>query len=64
MPGGSSSAAPVITPGPSDFNSNRIHRDRANVGAKESMRKPPTDHNVNLLTILHGAPAKSSAKVV
>jgi len=26
MPDGSSSAAPVITPGPSDFNSNLIHR--------------------------------------
>src|ERR1039457_2958512 len=36
MPDGSSSAAPVITPGPSDFNSNRIHRDGANVGTKES----------------------------
>src|ERR1019366_8061922 len=36
MPDGSSSAAPVITPGPSDFNSNRIHRDGANVGTNES----------------------------
>jgi hypothetical protein len=34
MPDGSSSAAPVITPGPSDFNSNRIHRAGAGVGKK------------------------------
>ena len=32
---GSSSAAPVIMPGPSDFKSNRIHRTGANVGTKE-----------------------------
>jgi hypothetical protein len=38
MPDGSSSAAPVITPGPSDFSSNRIHRDGANVGTKDSPR--------------------------
>jgi hypothetical protein len=36
MPDGSSSAAPVIIPGPSDFNSNRIHRDGANFGTTES----------------------------
>jgi hypothetical protein len=38
MPDGSSSAAPVITPGPSDFNSNRSHRTGAKVGATESGR--------------------------
>src|SRR3984893_16833714 len=36
MPDGSSSAAPVLTPGPSDFHSNRIHRAGANVGTNES----------------------------
>src|ERR1019366_3980337 len=36
MPDGSSSAAPVITPGPSDLNSNRIQRTGANVGTNES----------------------------
>src|ERR1700736_807424 len=36
MPDGSSSAAPVTTPGPSDFNSNRIHRTGANFGTNES----------------------------
>jgi hypothetical protein len=41
MPDGSSSAAPVITPGPSDFKSNRVHRTGANVGTKELERKPP-----------------------
>src|ERR1022692_3952787 len=53
MPDGSSSAAPVITPGPSDFNSNRIHRAEANVGTRESERKLPTNQCANPLTILH-----------
>ena len=38
MPDGSSSAAPVMTPGPSDFKSNRVHRTGANAGAAESER--------------------------
>src|SRR5512140_1428672 len=40
MPDGSSSAAPVMTPGPSDFNSNRIHRE-GDVGMKEMQRASP-----------------------
>jgi hypothetical protein len=39
IPEGSSSAAPVITPGPRDFNSNRIHRAVADVGTKHLVRK-------------------------
>ena len=35
MPEGSSSAAPVMTPGPIAFNSDRIHRDEASVDTKE-----------------------------
>jgi hypothetical protein len=31
MPDGSSSAAPVMTPGPIEFNSDRTHRDGADV---------------------------------
>jgi hypothetical protein len=42
MPDGSSSAAPVIMPGPSAFNSDRIHRDGVNARIKESERKLPT----------------------
>jgi hypothetical protein len=34
MPDGSSSAAPVMTPGPSDFSSDRIHRTGDNVGTR------------------------------
>src|ERR1035438_9441286 len=60
MPDGSSSAAPVITPGPSDFHSNRVHRAGANVGTKELERKPPTNHGSDPLTILHGAPYRSN----
>ena len=41
---GSSSAAPVITPGPSDFSRNRIHRAGANIGTKELERKLLTNH--------------------
>jgi hypothetical protein len=59
MPDGSSSAAPVIIPGPRDFNSNRILRDGANFGTKESERKLPANHSANPLTILQGAPYKS-----
>src|SRR5450755_2047906 len=43
MPDGSSSAAPVITPGPSDFNSNRIHRAGANVDTIHLHRKRHDD---------------------
>ena len=35
MPEGSSSAAPVMIPGPSDFSSARIQRDGADVGKKQ-----------------------------
>jgi hypothetical protein len=35
MPEGSSSAAPVMMPGPSDFNSSRNQRDGADAGTKE-----------------------------
>src|ERR1019366_6352748 len=62
MPDGSSSAAPVITPGPSDLNSNRIHRAGGNVGTRESGCKLPANHSANPLTILHGAPYKVSAQ--
>src|SRR6202049_1355487 len=55
MPDGSSSAAPVMTPGPSDFNSNRLHRAGANIGTKGLGRKAPANHSTNPLTILHGA---------
>src|SRR6202167_6060696 len=55
MPDGSSSAAPVITPGPSDFNSNRVHRAGANFVTKELDRKPPTNYGSDPLTIVHGA---------
>jgi hypothetical protein len=34
IPEGSSSAAPVMTPGPSDLNNDRIHRDGNNVGTR------------------------------
>jgi hypothetical protein len=64
MPDGSSSAAPVITPGPSDFHSNRIHRVGENVGTNESERKPPTNHSAIPVIILQGAPHKMSAKVI
>jgi hypothetical protein len=65
MPDGSSSAAPVITPGPSDFNSNRIHRDGANGGAKQSERTLPTNHSAHLFTIQDGASYKiESPRVV
>ena len=64
MPDGSSSAAPVITPGPSDVNSNRIHRAGANVGTKELERKFPMKQSANLFTTSHGTPCKSGAKVV
>src|ERR1700687_5234831 len=56
MPDGSSSAAPVIMPGPSDFNSNCIHRTEENVGMKESEPKLATNHSANPLTSLHGVP--------
>src|SRR6266481_4326909 len=55
MPDGSSSAAPLITPGPSDFTSNRIHRAGAGVGTKSSEHKLPTNHSANLFTTLRGA---------
>jgi hypothetical protein len=55
MPDGSSSAAPVITPGPSAFNSTRIHRAGANVGTKEVEAQTPTNQNANPLTISRGA---------
>jgi len=35
MPDGSSSAAPVMMPGPSDFSSARIQRDGADVGKRK-----------------------------
>ena len=65
IPDGSSSAAPVITPGPSDFNSNRIHRAGANVGTKESERELPANHSANPLTsymahLPHAAPKWSN----
>src|SRR4029077_9448065 len=64
MPDGSSSAAPVITPGPSDFNSNRIHRAGANVGTKELKRKLSMNQRADSITSSHAAPSKSGAKVV
>jgi hypothetical protein len=36
IPDGASPEDPVITPGASDFSSNRIHRDGANVGTNQS----------------------------
>jgi hypothetical protein len=62
MPDGSSSAAPVKTPGPSDFNSNRIQRAGAMVGTKESEHKSPASDRANPLTILHGVPYEPSAQ--
>src|ERR1019366_809665 len=59
IPDGSSSAAPVITPGPSDFHSNRIHRAGTKVDTKKLERKPPTNHGSDPLIILHGAPYES-----
>src|ERR1700731_844894 len=64
MPDGSSSAAPVITPGPSDFDSSRIHRTGANVGTKEVECNFPVDHPANSLTASHAAPCESGPKVV
>jgi hypothetical protein len=63
MPDGSSSAAPVITPGPSDFDSSRVHRAGANVGTKEVEGKFPVDHpSANSLTASHAAPCESGLK--
>src|SRR6202167_5996845 len=61
MPDGSSSAAPVITPGPSDFNSNRINRDGANVDTKDSLpRGNSLRITARVSTIQVGAPLESS----
>src|ERR1035438_8780715 len=55
MPDGSSSAAPVMRPGPSDLNSNRIHRTGAKVGTNESWSVYlPANRSANPFTILHG----------
>ena len=40
MPDGSSSAAPVMIPGPSDFSSDRIQRDGAEVGKTDGLAFP------------------------
>jgi hypothetical protein len=46
--------APVITPRPNDFNSNRIYRGEANVCTKWSRRKLPQNHRANLCAIRVG----------
>src|ERR1035438_5083585 len=57
MPDGSSSAAPVITPGPSDFNSNCIHREGANV-------KPKTPYEITRRIYSESSCANRALKVV
>src|SRR5450755_4508709 len=64
MPDGSSSAAPVMTPGPSAFNSDRIHRDGVDARMKKSERKLPTKSQLRIRRILHDTPYKSSDEVV
>jgi PAS domain S-box-containing protein len=52
----------LVTPGPSDFHSNRIHRAGANVGTKELECKFSMNRSAIPFTILHGALCKSNAQ--
>jgi hypothetical protein len=49
---------PVITPGPSEFNSDRCHRPWVNVSTNESEGKRPANHKEN-----HSQPSVHAVRV-